>query len=150
MEKTEYVSVTGYLKIDRFNQAGKLVESRMVPNLVVTVGKGFIASKMAGAVVDAMSHMELGTSSVAANNTDTTLVAPVAGSRRSFDSSAMVVGSTVTYYATFGPGVATGALTEAGIFNAATGGIMLCRTVFAVVNKPAGDTINIAWTVTIN
>ena len=40
-------------------------------------------------------------------------------------------------------------LTEAGIFNAASGGTMLCRTVFAVVNKQADDTMTVTWTVTI-
>jgi hypothetical protein len=40
-------------------------------------------------------------------------------------------------------------VTEAGVFNAATGGDMLCRTVFDVVNKAADDTMAITWTVTL-
>jgi hypothetical protein len=41
-------------------------------------------------------------------------------------------------------------VTEAGIFNALTGGDMLCRTVFPVVNKGADDTMSVTWTVTLN
>jgi hypothetical protein len=42
--------------------------------------------------------------------------------------------------ATFGPGVDTGAITEAGLFSASSSGTMFARQVFSVVNKGAGDT----------
>lgn len=51
---------------------------------------------------------------------------------------------------TFNPGEGTGAVTEAGVFNAATAADMLCRTVFAVVNKAATDTMVITWTITLS
>ena len=50
----------------------------------------------------------------------------------------------------FEAGDATGAVTEAGIFNAASGGDMLCRTVFSVVNKAADDTMSVTWTITLS
>jgi hypothetical protein len=53
------------------------------------------------------------------------------------------------YSASFGAGVGTGALTEAGIFNASSAGTLLCRTVFSVINKAANDTMSITWTVTL-
>ena len=37
-----------------------------------------------------------------------------------------------------------------GIFNDDETGTMLCRTVFAVVNKAANDTLSVTWTVTIS
>ena len=55
----------------------------------------------------------------------------------------------IEYVTTSGAGVATGAVTEAGIFNASSSGTMLCRTVFAVVNKGSGDTLQVTWTVTL-
>jgi hypothetical protein len=63
-----------------------------------------------------------------------------------------VSNNVVTYNATFNPGTGTGAITEAGIFNSGTANTvtMLCRTVFAVVNKGADDTMSITWTVTIS
>jgi hypothetical protein len=57
--------------------------------------------------------------------------------------------NTVTYVGTFPAGTGTGAITEAGILNAATTGNMLCRTVFGVVTKAAGDTVIITWNVTV-
>jgi len=56
----------------------------------------------------------------------------------------------VVYVSTFAAGAATGAVTEAGIFNASTAGDMLCRTVFAVINKAADDTVEITWTITLS
>ena len=44
----------------------------------------------------------------------------------------------------------TGAITEAGIFNASTGGDMFARTKFAVVNKGAADSMTITWTITVS
>ena len=41
------------------------------------------------------------------------------------------------------------ALREAGIFNAASSGTMLARAVYANIDKQAGDTLTITWTVTI-
>jgi hypothetical protein len=61
-----------------------------------------------------------------------------------------VAGAVVTYVATFGPGVGTGAIVEAGIFNAASSGTMLCRTVFSVVNKGADDAMTITWQITVS
>jgi hypothetical protein len=59
-------------------------------------------------------------------------------------------GDTVTYAATFPAGTATGAVTEAGIFNNSTGGTMLCRTTFAEINKGADDALAVSWEVTIS
>jgi hypothetical protein len=56
----------------------------------------------------------------------------------------------VVYVATFPPGTGTGAVTEAGILDNSTGGTLLCRTTFGVINKAAADTLGITWTVTVN
>jgi hypothetical protein len=59
-----------------------------------------------------------------------------------------VSGADVTYVATFAAGTGTAAITEAAILIASSGGTMLCRTVFAVVNKGASDSMTITWVVT--
>ena len=40
--------------------------------------------------------------------------------------------------------------TEAGILNNSSGGSLLCRTVFSVINKGASDSMTITWTITIS
>lgn len=53
--------------------------------------------------------------------------------------------------ATFGAGVGTGAITEAGTFNIVTANTvdMWMSASFAVVNKAAGDSIVATWTLTV-
>jgi len=58
------------------------------------------------------------------------------------------IGAVVTYPATLGPTGATCAVTEAGVLNASSVGTLLCRTVFAVVNKGADDAMGITWAIT--
>ena len=54
----------------------------------------------------------------------------------------------MTFSATFNAGEATGALTEAGVCNAATGGTFFDRVVFAVLNKGADDTFTANFEIT--
>lgn len=143
----ENMKVRGDLNIKVFSADGALKEEVDHRNLVVSAGLTFIASRMAGTSKAVMSHMALGTGTTAASAGQTDLVT-IAGSRVALDLTTPV-SNTVQYVATFGADVSTGAITEAGIFNAATSGDMLCRTVFPVVNKQSGDTIVITWTITL-
>lgn len=124
---------------------GEIVKE--VPNLVVTAGKEYVASRMKDTTKNAMSHMAVGTGSTSPASSDTTL-----GSEadRQLLTSTTVSNATITYVATFGAGDGTGALTEAGLFNAASSGDMLCRTTFSVVNKGASDSMTITWVVTVS
>jgi hypothetical protein len=138
---------------DNFNMTGHLSIAlndevvQEVPNLVVTAGKGFVASRMKDASTSAMSHMAIGTGSTAAAAGNTAL-----GSEadRNTLTSTTVSGATITYVATFGASEGTGAITEAALLNASSSGTMLCRTVFAVVNKGSQDSMTITWTVTVS
>ncbi|MDQ3730311.1 MAG: hypothetical protein M3355_12070 [Actinomycetota bacterium] len=58
-------------------------------------------------------------------------------------------GNVLTMVGDWAAGDATAAITEAGVFNAATAGSMYSRATFAVINKAAGDTLQITWTYTL-
>jgi len=124
---------------------GEVVQE--VDNLVVTTGKNFVASRMKDATASAMSHMAIGTGSTAAAAGDTGLGSE---SARTALTSTTVTNNEIAYVDNFAAGTGTGAITEAGIFNASSGGSMLCRTVFATVNKGASDSMSITWTVTVS
>jgi hypothetical protein len=91
--------------------------------------------------------MALGTSTTAAAAGQTALVSEL---DRNTLTSTTVSTNTVAYACTWAAGDGTGAITEAGIFDAASSGDMLARTVFSVVNKGASDSITITWTITIS
>jgi hypothetical protein len=140
------LKVTGAVQIQLFNKDGSVKDSREIKNLVVTTGKEFIAARMVGTPAE-MSHMAIGAGAVAAAAGDAALSAELGRVALASDTAA---GAVVTYTANFPAGTATGANTEAGIFNASSAGVMLCRTVFAVVNKGADDAMSITWTITIS
>jgi len=146
------IKMTGNLKLVLTDENGNIKQEEEVKNLVVTVGKNFIASSMAKTTTNspaAMTHMEVGTGTTAAAVGDTALETAVASSRVTLTSTTVTTNN-VAYVASFPAGTGTGALTEAGIFNASSSGTMLCRTVFSVINKGAADTLGITWTVTVN
>jgi|TARA_B100001094_G_scaffold327640_1_gene386305 hypothetical protein len=118
-----------------------------VPNLVVTAGKGYVASRMKDASATAMSHMAIGSGDTAAAAGQTALGTELA---RTALTSTTVSGADIVYVDTFAAGTGTGAVKEAAILNASSGGTMLCRTVFSVVNKGANDAMTITWTVTVS
>ena len=120
------LALTGALIIEKNNVVVAEVE-----NLVVTAGKNWVADRMNNANT-VMTHMALGTGTTAAAAGNTTS------------------NNTIAYAATWAAGDGTGAITEAGIFDAASSGDMLARTVFSVVNKAASDSITITWTITIS
>jgi len=145
----ENLKLSGQLNIVLKDKAGNVKDTREVKNLVVDTGLVFIASRMTGTSKAVMSHIALGSSTTAAAAGQTDLVS-VLGSREAIDSTTLTGSNkAVAYVSSFEAGDATGAVTEAGMFNASSGGDMLCRTVFSVVNKAADDTMSITWTVTL-
>ena len=125
---------------------GNVKDERTIKNLIVDTGLNFICDRMKDDET-AMTHMALGSGSTAAAAGDTSLGSQL-GSREVLDSST-VTNNQIVYVSSFEAGDATGAVTEAGIFNASSGGDMLCRTVFSVVNKGASDSMSITWTITL-
>jgi hypothetical protein len=141
------VEMKGKLSIIVTGQDGSIKQEMVVPNLVVTAGKGYIASRMVGTASTVMSHMAIGAGTTAPVVGNTTMESSLyRAALTSFTASTNVV----TAVATFAGGLGTGAITEAGIFNDATTGTMLCRTTFPVVNKGAGDSIAITWSITVS
>ena len=143
----EELKLRGDVAIVLKDKDGNVKDSREIHNLVVSSGLEFICSRMAGTSAGVMSHMALGSGTTAAAAGQTDLVS-ILGSREALDSTS-ASSNTITYVSSFEAGEATGAVTEAGIFNAATSGTMLCHVIFPVVNKQADDTMSVTWTITL-
>lgn len=137
------------LEVSHFRN-GKVIKSRKVLNRVVT--NAFVND-----IVDSMQGLSSpytnfknykyhgsGTGTTAEAATQTALVAQV-GSRTSGtqvegDANEYVSVATITYST-------SSAITEHGLFNAATGGVLCDRTVFAPVNVISGDSIQFTFSI---
>lgn len=149
MNTLENLKANGQLRVVLTGADGQVKEDHTLKNLVVDTGLNFIVNRMKEATATVMSHMTLGTGTTAAAAGNTTLETEITGARVALTSTT-VAANQITYIASFAAGTGTGAVTEAGILNAASGGTMLCRTVFPVVNKQAGDSMTVTWTVTVS
>lgn len=137
------VFLSGKLSVWMWNSTGGLAEFRQVVNTVTTGGKQGAADQiLAAPALNKPTHMAVGTGAPAAN----ALGAEI-------DRNALATktrsGTVVTMTATWAAGDGTGALTEAGIFDAAAVGNMWTSAAFAVVNKTAADTLAISWDLTV-
>lgn len=125
------------------------VETRRKDNIIVNGGFDFICDAIANASRGAvMGYIEVGTGTTAPAATQTALVTAL---NRQAATYAHTAGTKVfTLSATYAAGVATGAITEAGVFNAASSGTMLDRVTFSVINKGADDTLTATFQFTLS
>lgn len=137
----------GTLDITVRGPDGTIKDEKKIKNLIVDDGLEYIASRMTGTSENVMSHMAVGTGSTAAAGADTALGNEV---DRNALTSTTVTSNAIAYVCSWAAGDGTGALTEAGLFNAVSSGTMLCRTVFGTVTKGASDSMTITWTITVS
>lgn len=141
------LKLTGAVSFVLRDKDGNVKLTKEAKNLIVDTGLNFICDRMKDDET-AMTHMALGSGTTAAAAGDTALGTQL-GSRVSLTSST-VTSNQIVYVCSFPAGSGTGAVTEAGIFNAASAGTMLCRVVFSEVNKSADDTLQITWTISLS
>jgi len=153
MEIKETVQLKGSVSVKLIGADGKIKQEHVDHNLVVTVGKNYLAQWLTAATQSTpfMSYVALGTVQTGPSAGDTALNAEsvVAGYSRvqgvlSFSSNVW------TNTATFNPGNGTDAIKEAGLFSASSAGTMFAHQTFNVYNKAAGDTMIIVWSVTFS
>lgn len=125
-----------------------LKEQRVFPNTVTTFGDKLVANRLSGATLAAVTHMAIGTGT-GGTSAYNSLVTEL--DRNALTSTTQQSGTDdndVKYVGDWAAGDGTGAITEAGVFNAASGPGMMIYSSFSVVNKGASDTLQINWTVT--
>jgi hypothetical protein len=152
------LKIKGQLVIEKTTAAGE-VERTEVNNLVVDDGIEYILSCVVndsnndgtGDRPAVMSHMAVGTDGTAQVSTDSALGAEiVSGGRQGLVSTTLdSATNSMEFVCLFDAGEGTGAIEEAGIFNASSGGTMLARTTFPVINKEALDKLTITWVITL-
>lgn len=125
---------------------GNIKHEKKVHNLVTQAGKNAIADQvLASPTLAKAGWMAVGTGTPAA----TLLGAEI--SRVALTSKTRS-GSVLTFQGDWGAGVATGAITEAGIFDVVTANTvnMWASQNFSVINKSSTDTLSIVWTLTLS
>jgi hypothetical protein len=157
VSQQEAMAVRGFVDVMVYDQFGHLKEERHYDNGITNVGFEVIADRIAdhtGFTGNQPNYIGVGTGSTAFAVTQTTLVTELAGGSyaRQQDADATYTAGSKSFAisATFAAGVATGALTESGLFDAATTGNMMARQTFSTINVGASDSITVTWTITLS
>ena len=143
MDKDDSIKATGFVVLQLFGPDGKVKETR-VSNTVTTAGKNGLADQiLASPTLGKPTHAALGTGSPSGAALGTEL------DRNAFTSKTRL-NAVVTMVTDWAAGDGTGAITEAGLFDASSSGNMWCSASFSVVNKAAGDSLTLTWTLTLS
>jgi len=140
------IHATGEVTLTLYGPDGEVKETR-IANTVKAAGLAGAADQiLASPTLPKPGWMEVGTGSPAA----TLLGAYIVGSRTAMNAPKTRAAGVVTMVTVFGAGVGTGAITEAGVFDVVTENTvnMWLSASFSVVNKAAGDSLTITWTLT--
>ena len=140
------LKIKGDLVITLTDEIGNVKQHMEVPNLIVTLGKNHIASRIAGTAQTVMTLMQVGSSATTPTLTDTALITEAPTAKVAL-AGFVATNNQITATATFGPGIGGTSLREAGLFNASS--IMLARTTFPLISKASNDTLSITWTITV-
>lgn len=147
MKTSDGLKMVANVHVELRGPDGKLKAERDVHNLVVDAGENHIAAVLSLAGATAMGWMAIGTGATAPAFGNTALGTEI--DRNALTSRTAAV-NVVTYVGDWAAGDGTNAaIAEAGIFNASSAGTMLARATFTAIDKQAGDTLQITWTVTI-
>jgi hypothetical protein len=139
-------SLSGSVHVVLRDPTGQIKEERFVDNLIVNTGRNAVIERLDSSPGTTQpTHMAIGTGATAPAAGDTTLQTELDRNALTSNTSSTNV---LTMVADWAAGDGTGAITEAGVLNAASSGTLYSRATFSVVNKAAGDTLQITWTYT--
>ncbi|RLG77356.1 MAG: hypothetical protein DRO12_02450 [Thermoprotei archaeon] len=144
------LKLKGELEIRVYDRYGRLKEYRKVENLIVNVGKAQVAGLINGVVTTPFKYIAIGTGTTSPSAGDTALESEVDRAEATVGrTTTSVTNDTATFDATFNF-TASYSITEAGIFDASSGGNMLARHTFSAINVQSGDSLTISWKVQVS
>jgi len=145
------VHMAGDVNFVHYDGEGNILGEYDGHNVVVLGGLQNMAllllSDQSGSAVD-FDYIAIGTSSTAATNTETALVAEDSRSAGAGTiTSTTLSNDTAQLQVTFAITGADRAIGESGVFSSASAGTMLCRKTFSDINVSTGDSLQVTWKV---
>lgn len=129
-------------------QSGELLDAISRHNLVVLAGRNLVRDLLYIAATNPLSHCAVGTGSTAATANDTALGAEVF--RSAITQFIPLSGQLQVKHYLSSTQANGNTLTEAGLFNASSGGTMFARVTYAGIAKTSAISITYVWTTMIS
>ena len=150
----EGIGLSGSVEILHIRD-GKVIDRRDFKNITVATGRAEVAGLINGVTTGPFTYIAIGTGTTGPVDGNTALEAEISsgGGERSSAACSRVTTDTANDTAqlqhTFNF-TASFAVTESGVFDAATAGVMLCRQVFSALNVESGDSLQITWKIDVD
>jgi len=156
MNAESLLKLSGEVELTLVDKQGRVKKHVKLSNLVVNVGKAQVAGLINGIVTTPFKYIAIGVGSASSPGTctapspaDTALGHEVARVQAMVGrTTTNTTNDTATWSATFSF-TSSYSICEAGIFDASSGGNMLARQTFPVVNVMPGDTLTVNWKVVV-
>lgn len=153
MKLSDTLDMTGRLTLQKYNTSGELVEQVVANNSIVLSGRDLVAKLFINEAITPVSHVAVGTGTAAVDPAANTQLQSELSPRKPINPIDPTQHLTttadnkkkVTISAELDFEEAPGALTEAGLFNADTAGVMYNRVVFPAINKTADFKLTLIW-----
>lgn len=152
MKMHEDIGMKGRLTLQIHDATEKVCSEVTVENSIVLSGRDLVAKQFINETIDPISHIAVGTGSASVDPAaDTHLdnelfrkpINPIDPSVHLTTTSENKKKVMITSELDFSEG--NGALTEAGLFNAGTAGVMYNRVVFPPINKTIDFKLTLIW-----
>lgn len=141
-------TMVGTALLQLFGADGLLKHAAIGANLVVNTGLAAVIDRLQGNTPAVHDYQAIGTGTTAPAAGDTTLQTEVG--TRIQGALTQPTATTDRLVSTFPAGNGTGAITETGRLNASSAGNLLARLTFSVINKAAGDSLQITHDLTVS
>ena len=155
MNGIDQIQVKGSVLIEHFRN-GKLIDKREDHNLIQTIGIEHLGDYLTATYTGSYNWIGIGIGASGDNIALAALESEIledgtAGTTHHVCSSRTSTAGVCEFVALFNmTNVVTKAVTECGLFDAASVGNILARKTFAAINLIATDSIQITWTITIS
>ncbi len=147
VEKEDKTGIKGLFHAELFGPDGVLKEERIIQNTVTALSDAHVADALSDTPAEAqIDYMAVGTG---AGQTSASTGLATSLERHALTSTTLGVGvadNDLVYVGTWGAGVGTGAITEAGILTADNDTSLQYYADFGVITKGALDSLVITWT----
>lgn len=125
---------------------GRLVDQIRRHNLVTAAGCNLIRDLLNGTSTKYITHVGVGSGTVPVDTSDTALHVET---HRGEVTSRVAANGLLTLQLFINSAQANGPISEAGLFNAATGGDLFAHVVFPVFIKSTSLTVTLTWDITL-
>lgn len=150
------LKLKGQITVELKNKKGKVIKKRKVNNVITNVGKGVVSGLIGNVGSEtAFTYLAVGTGTTSATSGDTSLESELSSNGLSRASATVsqettsVTDDTLQLKYTW-TATSVSTVTEAGMFNAGSGGDMLGRQTFSAINTDNGFELTITYKVQLS